>query len=447
MTELKAEGFLFPIRAAPGKMLQTPYTSDVSVVIQFGKAFTKLGFSGEDQPRAIIPTPMLQLSRTNPSADATLLATTLTVSEWSGVLHKLLQQVFFQQLRVSPSDHPVMLIEDDLTPTVFREVVTTVLFEHLCVPRICYVSDAVAPLYLCGVTTGIIVDIGYLETRITPVCFGVPLYRARQTLAIGSHTVNENLRASLLKDALTPSASACAQAHQIESLDISKLENLKVQCCYVRFEIPDESRTQLPQESASRDEDTVPSTFRFLSDKSLVYNRNVEVPVYVAPESRWGPCECFFEASPSLPVTLCDGVIAALELCPSDVKRYVVENVLLCGGSADLRGFEQRFAIELRDRIEKHPGLSTPLLLQRLSLGTPKAPAFIRQWIGGAVCSAATVNLQNVPNTITAREWETSRTLPDWVIPLALKLREADTSKEILTAATRPPFIEDVLDV
>lgn len=200
-------------------MLQTFSSANITVVLQFGKALTKVGFRGEDQPRAIIPTPELQLSRVSSSSDPLLLSTSLSGNEWNGVLHKLLQQIYFKHLRVSPSDHPVTLIEDDLTPTCLRETLATLLFDQLRVPRLTYISDAVAPLYLCGVSTGLIVDIGYLETRIIPVCFGVPLYQARQILSIGSYSVNVCLRKCLLEDArATLAPPECAQQAQVRAL-------------------------------------------------------------------------------------------------------------------------------------------------------------------------------------------------------------------------------------
>lgn len=39
---------------------------------------------------------------------------------------------------------------------------------------------------------------------------------------------------------------------------------------------------------------------------------------------------------------------STVEACPVDVKRHVLENILLCGGGAELRGILYRITIELR---------------------------------------------------------------------------------------------------
>lgn len=164
------------------------------VILQLGKCFTKVGFGSECHPRAIIRTPDLQSEQT-----MGLGTTTLSVEEWDTILASLLRRIYFHYLQIAPADRRVILLENEFMPTAMRDSVARILFEQLRVPSILYISEMVAPLYTCGISSGIVVDIGFQETRVMPVNFGVPLHGAYQITRVGSQTVNQKLRELLMK--------------------------------------------------------------------------------------------------------------------------------------------------------------------------------------------------------------------------------------------------------
>lgn len=159
------------------------------IILQLGKCYTKVGFGSEPHPRAIIRTPELQSEQT-----MSLGTTTLSIHEWDPILTSLMIRIYFHHLQVVPSDRRVILLENDFMATAMRESLSRVLFEQLKVPSIVYLSEMVTPLYTCGISSGLVVDIGYEETRVMPVCFGVPLHLAFRTTRVGCQTVNNTLR-------------------------------------------------------------------------------------------------------------------------------------------------------------------------------------------------------------------------------------------------------------
>ena len=85
----------------------------------------------------------------------------------------------------------VVLVESILCPTKFRETLAKVLFVHFEVPSIMFVPSHLVSLYTLGVGTALVVDVGYHEATIVPICDGTPIVHAWQALPLGSRAVHE----------------------------------------------------------------------------------------------------------------------------------------------------------------------------------------------------------------------------------------------------------------
>ncbi|MCG3218584.1 MAG: actin family protein, partial [Candidatus Heimdallarchaeota archaeon] len=217
------------------------------LVIDNGTGLSKNGFAGEDQPRSIFPTlvgvPKYQSIMTDVDHyvreyyigdEAINLRGVLKlnypiehgqINDWEA-MERIWHFTFFNDLRVNPSEHPVLLTEPPLNAHTNREKMAELMFETFNVPAMYISMQAVLSLYASGRTTGIVVDSGDGVTHIVPVYEGFAISHAISRTDIGGRDITKYLRRLLRQRGYSLTSSAEQEI----------VKDIKERLCYVAID-------------------------------------------------------------------------------------------------------------------------------------------------------------------------------------------------------------------
>ena len=359
-----------------------------TLVVDNGSGMCKAGFSIEEAPRCVFPSivgrPKYSKGLIGSSdkevyigeeacAKAGILKLKYPIehgiiTNWDD-MEKIWHHTFYNELRVDPTEHPVLLTEAPLNPKVNREKIASTMFETFNVPSFYIGIQAVLSLYSSGRTTGIVFDAGDGVSHTVPIYEGYSLPHAIMRINLAGR----DLTAWMTK-LLTESGNEFTTSAEQEIV-----RDIKERLRYVALDFDKEM-----EKAATTSE----------------INQAYELPdgnVINVGSERFRCPELLFK--PMLNGKEFDGidkiVFDSIMKCDIDVRKDLYSNIVLSGGTTMYKG--------LPERLEKDvTALAPPTMKVRIVASEKRKYAV---WIGGAILSSLTTFPQMV---VTKDEYEES---------------------------------------
>ena len=356
-----------------------------AVVIDNGSGTIKAGIAGEEAPKAIFPSVvgMLRSDRQSPAEEKEFYVgheaikkrglLTLENPLESGIVKnwdymtKIWYTTFMSELKVEPSNQPVLLSEAPMNPKENREKSVEVFFETFKVPSFYIYSQAVLGMYATGRTTGTIIDSGEGSTNVVVVYYGYSIKHAISKIDFAGKALTEFMKKSLSEDGLSLVSA--------NEKDVPK--TIKEKLCYVPLDYEMEMRAF--DASPERRQDFE------MPDGQVIRVGNALIRT---PECLFNPKLLNIE-SRGLHETVADCVKRA----DLEMRKELFENITLSGGNTMFEG--------LSDRLTKEVGALVPPAMKVKVLAPVERKFSV--WIGGS----ALATLSNFQSSwITRSEFE-----------------------------------------